>query len=87
LQNGAKVGPVSLLSLADSGYAASNPEEWITHLNPELVVLSVSAADENGMPDGEALDAVKGYSLLRTDESGWIEISTNGEQMWVNVER
>jgi len=73
--------------LADSGYAASNPEEWIINLNPELVVLSVDAADENGMPDGEALDAVKGYSLLRTDESGWIEISTNGEQMWVNVER
>jgi len=87
LKNGATVGPVSLLSLADSGYAASNPEEWISNLNPELVVLSVDAADENGMPDGEALDAVKGYSLLRTDESGWIEISTNGDQMWVNVER
>jgi len=87
LQDGAGVGPVSVLSLADSGYAASNPPEWITNLNPELVVLSVDAADENGMPDGEVLDAVKGYSLLRTDESGWIEVATDGTQMWVNVER
>jgi len=87
LRNGAGVGPVSVLSLADSGYAASNPPEWITNLNPELVVLSVDAGDRDGMPDAETLDTVKDYSLLRTDESGWIEITTNGEQMWVNVER
>ena len=87
LQEGASVGPVSVLSLADSGYAASNPPEWIANLNPELVVLSVDAADQNGMPDPEVLDWVKDYDLLRTDQNGWIEITTNGEQMWVNVER
>src|SRR5215216_2393960 len=87
LQEGASVGPVSLLSLADSGYAASNPPEWIAHLNPQLVVLSVDAADQNGMPDREVLDRVEDYALLRTDQNGWIEITTNGKQMWVNVER
>ena len=87
LQNGAIVGPVSLLSLANSGYAASNPPEWITNLNPELVVLSVDAADENGMPDSEVLETLNGFSLLRTDENGWIEITTDGTQMWVNVEK
>lgn len=87
LRSGASIGPVSVLSLADSGYAASNPDEWFANLNPELVILSVDAADENGMPDGEVLKAVKDYSLLRTDESGWIEITTDGTQMWVNVER
>lgn len=87
LHNGASVGPVNVLSLADSGYAASNPPEWITNLNPELVLLSVSAADENGMPDSEVLDSVKGYDLLRTDQNGWVEITTDGKQMWVNVER
>ncbi len=87
LRGGASIGPVSVLSLADAGYAASNPDEWFVNLNPELVILSVDAADENGMPDGEVLQAVKDYSLLRTDESGWIEITTDGGQMWVNVER
>jgi len=87
LQNGASVGPVSVLSLANSGYAASNPSEWITNLNPELVVLSVDAADENGMPDGEVLETLDGFSLLRTDENGWIEITTDGTQMWVSVEK
>jgi len=87
LQEGASVGPVSVLSLADSGYAASNPPEWIANLNPELVVLSVDAADQNGMPDREVLETVEDYALLRTDQNGWIEITTNGKQMWVNVER
>src|SRR5688572_24027237 len=87
LRNGASVGPVSVLSLADSGYAPSNPPEWIAYLNPELILLSVQAGDIDGMPDAETLEIIKDYSLLRTDESGWVEISTNGEQMWVSVER
>jgi competence protein ComEC len=87
LRFGAAIGPVSLLSLADSGYAPSNPPDWIANLNPELVLLSVSAADENGMPDGEVMETLKDYELLRTDQNGWVEITTDGEQMWVNVER
>ncbi len=87
LRNGASVGPVSVLSLADSGYAPSNPPEWIANLNPELIVLNVAAGDIDGMPDRETLETIKDYSLLRTDQNGWIEITTNGEQMWVNVER
>src|SRR5687768_13691926 len=87
LRNGAEVGPVSVLSLADAGYAASNPPEWIANVNPELVLLSVSAADENGMPDSEVLESIKDYQLFRTDRNGWVEIITDGERMWVNVER
>jgi competence protein ComEC len=87
LRNGAKIGPVSVLSLADAGYGASNPTEWIANLNPEIVELSVDAADQNGMPDSSVLESVKDYELLRTDQNGWIEITSNGEQMWVNVER
>jgi competence protein ComEC len=87
LRIGADIGPVSVLSLADSGYAASNPPEWISNLNPELVLLNVSAADENGMPDGEVLELLKDYQLMRTDQNGWVEVTTDGSQMWVNVER
>jgi competence protein ComEC len=87
LHEGADIGPVSLLSLADSGYAPSNPPEWIANLNPELILLSVSAADENGMPDREVMETIKDYDVLRTDQNGWVEVTTDGNQMWVNVER
>jgi len=30
---------------------------------------------------------VECFTLLRTDRDGWIELITDGEQMWVEVER
>jgi hypothetical protein len=27
------------------------------------------------------------YTVLRTDRNGWIELTTDGQQMWVEVER
>jgi len=29
----------------------------------------------------------EGITLLRTDRHGWIEITTDGEKLWVEVER
>jgi competence protein ComEC len=87
LNIGKAVGPVTALLLADSGYAPVNPPEWIENLHPQLVLLSVDAGDYQGLPSPETLEAVKGYTLLRTDLNGWIHLRTDGEQLWVNVER
>ena len=84
---GMDIGSVSLLLLAENGYAPANPPGWIDHLNPQLVLLSVAPDDRDGLPDPETLDALDGYALLRTDHNGWIEITTDGEKMWVEVER
>ena len=66
--------------------------------DPELIPVSAllladcGAADLNP-PDWieklrpQALEALQGYTLLRTDRNGWIELSTDGEQLWVEVER
>jgi competence protein ComEC len=86
LKYGKAVGPVSALLLADNGYAPANPVEWIENLSPEIVLLSVSGKDGSGMPSEETLQAVEGYTLLRTDRNGWIELSTDGERMWVEAE-
>jgi competence protein ComEC len=87
LQFGKTVGPFTLLLLADSGFAQLNPPEWIQFLDPHLVVLSVAADDINGLPDAETLEAVSGIHLLRTDENGWIEVVSDGQSIWVEVER
>ncbi len=31
------------------------------------------------------MEAIEGYFLLRTDQNGWIEVTTDGEQMWVEA--
>ena len=84
---GKDIGEVGVLLLADQGYAPLNSPEWITNLRPQLVLLSVGSDNRDGRPDIETLDALGGYSLLRTDQHGWIEVSTDGEQMWVEVEK
>jgi len=83
---GKNIGPVSTLLLAENGYAPLNPDAWISNLIPQLVLLSVSADNPSGLPDAETLDALGGYSLLRTDRHGWIHISTDGQDMWVEIE-
>ncbi len=84
---GKNIGNITTLLLADNGHTATNPREWIANLRPQLVLLSVAADDRDGLPHREVLDALGGYSLLRTDQNGWIQVSTDGERMWVTVQR
>jgi competence protein ComEC len=87
LENGEKVGTVTVLLLADSGFARLNPPEWLESLRPQLAVLSVVAGDPDGLPAQSVLDGLNGITLLRTDRNGWIEISTDGAGMVVKVEK
>jgi competence protein ComEC len=87
LNSGETVGEVNVLLLGDSGYAQVNPPEWINFLNPQLTILSVAAGDINGLPPLETLEALGERALLRTDANGWIEVSSDGQQMWVQVQR
>jgi len=87
LQNGKSVGPVTVLLLAQSGYAPLTPPEWVQNLNPQLAVISVSAGDLGGLPDQAALEALTGHAVLRTDRNGWIEITTDGRQVWTTIQK
>jgi competence protein ComEC len=81
------IEPVTALLLAEEGYAPLNPPEWLAAANPQLVILSVAAGNADGLPDPAVLAALAGRTLLRTDLNGWIEIATDGAQMWVETER
>ena len=87
LENTDVAGPVDVLLLAQSGYAPLTPPFLIQNLNPQLAVISVAAGDKDGLPDQAMLDALKEYSVLRTDQHGWIEVTTDGKQMWITSER
>jgi competence protein ComEC len=87
LKYGKDIMGTSVLSIADSGYAPINPPEWISNLHPQLIVLSVAAGDADGLPHAITLETIEDYPLLRTDYNGWIEITTNGTDMWVETEK
>ena len=87
LHEGSDIGVVDAISLAQSGYAPLSPKTWIDNLNPRVVVISVAPGDPDGRPDQETLDALASRSILRTDVNGWVDLATDGAQMWVTVER
>ena len=87
LQRTSSMRNISALLLAESGYAPLNPPDFLSSLHPQLALLSVAPADRTGLPSPETLDALQGYTLLRTDQNGWIELTTDGTQIWVEVER
>ncbi len=87
LQEGRALGPVDVLLLADSGHQTLNPSAWLNRLNPQLVLLSVSAGNPFGLPHAATLDALQGYPLLRTDRMGDITLITDGRQLWISVEK
>jgi competence protein ComEC len=87
VQFGADLGQVPVLLLAENGYAPANPTTLIDNLDPWLVLLSVSADDRDGLPDQETLEALHATPLLRTDQNGWVHITTDGLQMWIEAEK
>jgi beta-lactamase superfamily II metal-dependent hydrolase len=82
-----RLAGITALLLPESGYAPLNSLEWIRQLNPQMVLLSVAPGDLQGLPSPETLKAAQGYNLLRTDRDGWIELTMDGERLWVEVER
>jgi hypothetical protein len=87
LEMGREIGRVEGLLLADQGYAPLNPPEWLANLRPEWVLLSVAAGNYDGLPSSETLALLSDYTLLRTDQNGWVHLTTDGVQMWVEVEQ
>lgn len=79
--------PISLWLLANNGSSWYNPAEFLNRLRPQLVWLSVAQGDWYGLPHPETIAHLQGYPLLRTDLNGWIHLKTDGEQMWVEVEK
>jgi competence protein ComEC len=81
------IGPVSAILLPDGGYKAVNPSSWLNQLQPLVALISVEAGNSRGLPSLEVIEALEGRNVLRTDLNGWIELTTDGEHLWAEVER
>ncbi|HUF38991.1 MAG TPA: ComEC/Rec2 family competence protein [Anaerolineales bacterium] len=79
----ADYGSANILMLAESGFVPLNPPEWIAAVDPDVLLLSVAAGNRDGLPSEELREILESYTVLRTDRDGWIEIVTDGEEVWV----
>lgn len=72
--------PVDVLVLPDGGYAPLNAPDWVAALQPQIAWV---AGDE----DVEVPQAQIAVPILRVTESGWLRVSTDGKQLWLETER
>jgi len=81
----------SVLKVAHHGSDTSTTPEFLAVVNPQLAVISAGADNKFGHPSGEVLARLKArigsQGIFRTDMHGTIECITDGERLWVEVER
>ena len=56
-------------------------------VEPLTAVISVGRDNGYGLPSAETLGRLEPRPVFRTDLHGDIEMSTDGEKLWVEVER
>jgi competence protein ComEC len=83
---GKEIGRVDAVLLADQGSLELNPLDWLENLNPNLILLSADALSSASFPVEEISKFLEDRTLLRTDRDGWIRLTTDGDQLWVEVE-
>ena len=80
-----------MLKVAHHGSNTSTTPEFLAVVNPQLAVISVGADNKFGHPTPEVMgrleDKIDPEKIYRTDEQGTIEFITDGERLWVRVER
>ncbi len=81
----------TVLKVAHHGSDTSTTSEFLAVVNSQLAVISVGAGNPFGHPNDELVDRLTKKlgqkNIYRTDEHGTIEFITNGERLWVKVER
>ncbi|HEY93151.1 MAG TPA: DNA internalization-related competence protein ComEC/Rec2 [Dehalococcoidia bacterium] len=81
----------TVLKVAHHGSNTSTCQEFLAVVNPQLAVISVGADNRFGHPTPEVMerleDKLGSENIYRTDEHGTIEFITNGERLWVSVEK
>ena len=76
----------TILKVAHHGSKYSTSEEFLDWIHPTYSVISVGEHNIYGHPSDETLKRLKknGSQILRTDESGCITVSTDGEKMEID---
>lgn len=77
----------TLLKVGHHGSKFSSSTPFIEAVNPQVAVIQVGQDNEYGHPHAATLQRLKGRPILRTDIQGAIEVTSDGNQMWLEVER
>jgi len=81
----------TVLKVAHHGSKTSTSSQFLAVVDPEVAVISVGADNPFGHPSPEVVERLGARlgedKVYRTDTNGTIEFITDGERLWVNIER
>jgi len=81
----------TVLKVAHHGSNTSTTSEFLAVVNPQLAVISAGADNRFGHPTPEVMERLEeklgSENVYRTDKNGTAEFITDGERLWVRVER
>jgi competence protein ComEC len=82
-----RVGRVELLKVGHHGSASATSDEWLAELRPREAVISVGARNPYGHPAPQVLRRLRrwGSEVLRTDETGTITFTTDGQRAHIDL--
>jgi competence protein ComEC len=78
---------VTVLKTAHHGSKTSSAPEFLAAVDPLVAVISVGAGNSFGHPSPEVLARLDGKRVFRTDQSGGIEIASDGARLWIRTAR
>lgn len=81
----------TVLKVGHHGSDTSTTDEFLAVVNPQIAIISVDKDNRFGHPSDEVMDRLQerlgSENIYRTDKQGTIEFITDGEKLWVRVER
>ena len=73
--------------LAGHGESTRNPPAWLSGLQPQLILASLDPSGPQPQIEAQVQAALNGYPLLTSLDHGWIEVSSDGDKMWVTTQK
>ena len=77
----------TVLKVAHHGAANATSASLLAAVHPAVAVISVGADNTYGQPSPQVLERLGDSLVYRTDLNGCVTLSTDGERLWVEVER
>jgi competence protein ComEC len=81
----------TVLKVAHHGSKTSATPQFLAVVDPQIAVISVGANNTFGHPSPEVVEKLKGKlgedNVYLTSQNGTIEFITDGEKLWVRVEK
>ena len=77
------------LKVSHHGAKSATSAEFLEAVGPQIALISVGADNRYGHPSSAVIERLEEANtlVLRTDERGTIDLSTDGVQMWVDTAR